>query len=533
MSKTNNKNKSSNKDIYTSETTKSKYVLANTVKANKITSKLQKSINNVVSDKNFIGYNENDYDAIEKMCNINDTNLFIKGKSNFANDITCNNNLKIKKQVFVGYNDNEINNLNNNTNLHIKEDIEINGNCFVYQNINSDKNINVQQCINIGFEKELPDNTSKLNVNGNSEFVGDNIIYGSEYIKNNLVVDDKSTFYNDVFLNNSLSLKKEIINDVIINDNKISNEHYKIILQNVSTSILKHSQKESSVLKFYSKKNGNIYSGLISVSKQFIINKQKFLSFLLVYGIYSNYKILSVKPISDTFVLIDTKENIVQIDTNLDSNIQPTQTNDNITIVPEQIKEINNKEINDNKTTQNSPLNLINLNKLTSIFKKTITVDTNNDSSSSNSNFISDDSKNSEKSNLDDFIFNSDKNIANLKNISNNLKKINQFKSDKSDKSKSDKSKSDKSKSDKSKSDKLKSSNSEKNILDETKLFKEDSNLSKYSLDAFEFKNNKISNKSSNKKKTTLVKKAKNNKNKKEMSDFDSDIDLDIFEVIK
>ena len=159
------------------ENVKSKYVLANTIKANKISTKLSKSLNNVISDKNFIGYDENDYEDVEKMCKINNVNLFVKNKSTFFNDVSCENNLYIKSKNVVGYSDTEYSDLNNDTTLHVKGDSEINGNLFVYQNINSDKNINVQQCINIGFENESLDNTSILNVNGNSEFVGDNVVY--------------------------------------------------------------------------------------------------------------------------------------------------------------------------------------------------------------------------------------------------------------------------------------------------------------------------------------------------------------------
>ena len=62
------------------ENVKSKYVLANTIKANKISTKLSKSLNNVVSDKTFIGYDETDYENVEKMCELCDYNLFVKNE---------------------------------------------------------------------------------------------------------------------------------------------------------------------------------------------------------------------------------------------------------------------------------------------------------------------------------------------------------------------------------------------------------------------------------------------------------------------
>ena len=322
-----------------SENIKSKYVLANTIKANKISTKLSKSLNSVTSDKNFVGYDENDYENVEKMCELNNVNLFVKNKSQFFDDVSCKKNLYVKSQNIVGYSELEHSTLNGNTTLHVKGDSEINGNLFVSQNINSKKNINVEQSINIGFEKELLDNTSRLNVNGNSEFVGDNIVYGSEYIKNNLIVNDKANFYNDIFMSNSICLKKELINSVTIVNNVISGDNYKLLLSNILISIQNHDQAESSVLKFYSKKNNNIYSGLISASKKFIVENitenestQKILAFILVYAIYSNSKIISVRPVLDTFVLVDSKENIIKIGNvslQTSSAIQTTQLTQN------------------------------------------------------------------------------------------------------------------------------------------------------------------------------------------------------------
>ena len=189
MSKTNKKTKTISNDKANANTSnnspnntkptehvKSKYVLANTVKANKISSKLLKSVNNVTSDKNFLGYNEDDFQNVEKMCELPNVNLFVKDKSQFFGDMSCEKNIKTKGQIIAGYTEQEYSNLNNDTIMHTKGDMELNGNLFVYQNINSDKNINVEQCVNIGFENEIPDNTSRLNVNGNSEFVGDNVV---------------------------------------------------------------------------------------------------------------------------------------------------------------------------------------------------------------------------------------------------------------------------------------------------------------------------------------------------------------------
>jgi hypothetical protein len=383
-------NKQTKNDTSLLETIKSKYVLANTVKTNKLSSKLSKSVNCVTSDKSFIGYNDDDYENVEKMCNLDNINLFVKNKAHFSDCITCDKNLNIKMQTTIGYHENEIDTLNNNTTLHIKGNTEINGNLNVNQNINS------EQCINIGFENEVPANTSKLNVNGNSEFVGDNIIYGSEYVKNNLIVNDKATFYNDVFLGNSVTLKKESINDIIIINNMISMENYKVLLNNILSSIQEHSQDESSALKFYSKKNNNMYSGLLSASKKFLLSKKKTVAFILVYAVYSNSRIICVKPVLDTFIIIDSKENLIKIGNIPFQQLEVIQSKDTIQLtkknkeqvkepvkepVKEQVKEINNdnssnsNNIVEKNTTQSgsvigSAINLLKNNKITNFFKK-------------------------------------------------------------------------------------------------------------------------------------------------------------------
>lgn len=509
------------------ENVKSKYVLANTIKANKISTKLSKSLNNVISDKNFIGYDENDYEDVEKMCKINNVNLFVKNKSTFFDDVSCENNLYIKSKNVVGYSDTEYSDLNNDTTLHVKGDSEINGNLFVYQNINSDKNINVQQCINIGFENESLDNTSKLNVNGNSEFVGDNIVYGSEYIKNNLVVNEKAHFYNEILMSNSLCLKKEFINNVVIVNNIISEHDHKILLNNILTSIQNNDQSESSIIKFYSKKNNNICSGLISASKKFIIGhgpnlinqtvinsdnqlSNKILGFILVYGIYSNSKIISIKPILDTFILIDSNDNVVKIDNASTSiycpiqsnysthNFDKIQENENIphknTILI--MENISHPIINTDTDTSfiSTSFDLLKNNKLTNLFK--INTGTNNNSGNINPSIECKNIKNGNlkvKTNqlIESKIFNksqnkSGKTLSSVKSISSDL-------SDKSVLS-------------------LESDSSIKSL---------NSKLSTNSYDTEQIINNEN------------IKKTKYQKNKKTFFDIDSNVDLEAFEIIK
>lgn len=298
MSKNNNTisnlsiDNSKNITSHINENLKSKYVLANTIKANKISSKLSKTINNVVSEKNFIGYDENDYENVEKLCDMDNVNLFVKNKSIFSDDVNCKKILSAK-QNFIGYSDTKFNSLNNNVSLNVKGNTEINGDLSITKNLN------------IGFDKQLI-NDNLFNVNGNSE------IYGSQHINKNLSLN------NDLILNNSLSLNEEIIDNITIINNIISVSDYNFLLNNILSSVKNHNQQELSTIKFNSKNNFNLSSSLISVSKYFILsnNSKSINTFILIYAIYSNSKIISTKPLLDTFTLIDFEENIIDKDKN-------------------------------------------------------------------------------------------------------------------------------------------------------------------------------------------------------------------------
>lgn len=193
------KNKNIQNDDTLLDCIKSKYILTNTVKTIKIDSKLTKTINNITGNKSIIGYDDIDYDNIEKLCNQNNTNLFVKNNATF----------------------------------------------------------------------------------------------------------------NNISLNNSLFLKNEIINDIYLINYTITSLNYKNLLNNILSSILNSYQEQPSII-FNSTQN-NINSGLLSANKHFIVSDNVISAFILVYIIYSKSKILCLKPVLDTFILIDSSENIIKI----------------------------------------------------------------------------------------------------------------------------------------------------------------------------------------------------------------------------
>jgi hypothetical protein len=267
----NNKQQTSSSTGQDNSTLKSKYVLTNTIKANKATIKLSKSINNVTSNKHFIGYDENDYFEIEPMCEDSNINLFVKGESQFNNTINS-------------------------------------------------KNINATQSVNIGTEENLQ-SSFKLNVSGDSNFIGNNTISGTQYIKNNLVVGNKTKFCGEVSLNNSIYLEPETIciqdAQSICTDNSIDYEIQNLMIKNIQQQTQNPNLSNDSTLKFnfVTEHDVSISTGLISISKKFTI-KEKQLEYticFLSYGVYSNNKIISIKPIIDTITILNDNLKVVNV----------------------------------------------------------------------------------------------------------------------------------------------------------------------------------------------------------------------------
>lgn len=262
------------------------------LKSKKLYSDVIKTNNVVVNDKLFIGFDKNDTNTLKTLSSDNNNNLIIKKDSLFKN------NVKIENNLYIG---NKINNVHHNANLNVQGDTILSG------------------PVNIGFKNDIPSSSSALNINGNNEIYGDNIVYGSNFIKNNLFVYNKTTFNDDVYLSNTLSLDDEKINNMIINNDTLTSADYKILLNNILNNLTNLEIKNNSSLKFISK-NTSLCSSVLSVSKNFIISNNKYTSFLLVYAIYSKNKIITCKPIIDTFILLNEKEQIVKINDNINVN---------------------------------------------------------------------------------------------------------------------------------------------------------------------------------------------------------------------
>jgi len=117
-----------------------------------------------------------------------------------------------------------------------------------------------------------------------------------------------------IFLNNSLNLPSEKINNNYTNNNQI----YNIILQNILISLknIDFANIKFSSIKFYSEKNKYIMPSIINISKKFIINNDIYLGTGLFYVIFINKKITISKPINDTITILNKKYELVELNNN-------------------------------------------------------------------------------------------------------------------------------------------------------------------------------------------------------------------------
>jgi hypothetical protein len=233
------------------------------------TFKLLKS-NISLGDKNFIGYGDDDYEIVSLL---NSSNI----------NIASNDSVYVKNNVYIGFNNQEI-----------KDKI----------NINTEQIKQAEQP-----EQPVQSEQNNLIVKGNSELDGDVIVSGGLFVKNNCFLNQ------DIFINNTLNLSDEDISKVDffkINNINISLQSYKYLLSNILENIKIMSGKQICSLKFINQTNFIVQS-ILSVNKKFIYNKNIINCYLLTYVLYNKNIIIDVKPIMDTFSLINDDYKLIKI----------------------------------------------------------------------------------------------------------------------------------------------------------------------------------------------------------------------------
>jgi len=319
------------------------------IKTNKIASSFINSENNIVNNKIYVGYKNEDYDMVDYI-NKNDFGISVK------TDALFNSNLVVNKQVFFGYEHSVTEKLNNDTVLHINGDTEINGDIYVYNDINTDKSINVEKSINIGFDCELNgiDEKSKLNVNGDSELVGNVNIYGEITINNNLTVNENANFNKNININNNLILKSETIANLGIIDNCISLQSFKKLLKNILKSVKdKNFTTDSCAINFLYNDKSVLNTSILSVTKKIIIeNNIEINCYSLIYAISNKKNIICCKPILDTFFIINSENELIDINDDYILNKNNEHKNNINKKSKKGVENIRNKDSNESEKSK-------------------------------------------------------------------------------------------------------------------------------------------------------------------------------------
>ena len=304
--------------------------------------------NIVIEDKAFIGFTEQDDHIIKNYSLINNTSLYVKNNINVLKSIQCND------KIYIGYTN--IKELNDDTNLHVKGDVEFNGNLYVYDDLIVDNNLYTCKSLNVGFTSNLNNNNvHTLNINGTSSFNDNLYIDKSILVEDNIIVNNDS-YLNNIFLNTNIDLEKEIIENINISKTLLFNDKL-IIIKNIIKS-LKYKNNELKGIIF--NRGDNTYNnGIASVSKKIIINGKTYNTFILVNFI-SHQKIKTIiKPIIETFTIIDENFKHIKDSNNANLNFIDNMSDDDISSNDENINNQNMiiEFVKNKKNTINNNLN--------------------------------------------------------------------------------------------------------------------------------------------------------------------------------
>lgn len=187
---------------------------------------------------------------------------------------------------------------------------------FCKNGIFAQKNVTIGKKTNNNIKDDIV-----LSANGNIEINGDC------YIEKDLFIKSNAFFNNSLLMNNSISLDSENLDKLEYIDLNISIDSYKSLLSNIiNTTINNNLNDDVSSIKFYSDKTKFIAPSIVSINKKFKYKDNIIMSFGLFYVIFLKKKILSVKPILDTFTLIDKSYNLIKINNEINySKIEHSQ----------------------------------------------------------------------------------------------------------------------------------------------------------------------------------------------------------------
>lgn len=209
----------------------------------------------------------------------------------------------INNKNFVGFSDSDYN-LVNQLNQNDSIDLAVKNNLYIGSSI-------------------ITSNDKKLSIISDSVFNGD-------ITTNNIFIKNNAFFNKNIIINNGIILPDEIINlndfNIDYNNKLIDIITYKSFLANIidNTSNISNNLNNNGLIQFVNTANTSsnnsdkiLTQSILSVNKKFLFNiKQNdfFIDcYLLAYVLKVNNKIITVKPILDTFVILDDNYIIYKI----------------------------------------------------------------------------------------------------------------------------------------------------------------------------------------------------------------------------
>jgi hypothetical protein len=232
-------------------------------------------------------------------------------KNNIKN-LDCNvgifkvlkSDINLNEKNFIGFKDSDyniVNDLNNSEiELAVKDNVYLGGSVFI--GYEQDKIINKTN------EIDHLNSSKVLHINNESTFENNVNIESKLFVKNNVFLN-KDIFMPNPFI---LDLEDLTFTNLIITNDSMSFNTYKFLLKNILENTKICNSQNISSIKFFNPTNMFTQS-IIPVNKKFTYNEIEINSFLLTYFIYYQNKIIEVKPIMDTFVLINNEQSIFKL----------------------------------------------------------------------------------------------------------------------------------------------------------------------------------------------------------------------------
>ena len=217
-----------------------------------------------VSDNEDVMFFVNGSSYFQGNCNINDNlvirkNLYVNGVTVFDNDLTV-------KNMYITNNLNVSNDVNFNSNMSVRGIVDISSNLIVKDDVLLYSKLNVSGNTSIGSELYVNKKTlldSNVSINGMTDISNSLIVKGTVNFNSSLTVIGKSFFNNDVIMNTNLSVPTLYVSDraIIHNLSVIDNASINTLNVDKNTSLNALFSNNTSLNTLYVNNNASFNDG--------------------------------------------------------------------------------------------------------------------------------------------------------------------------------------------------------------------------------------------------------------------------------